>query len=265
MDHPFRTTAVGGFNREDVLNYLEELTSDHKYQLDDMRAKYDDLLAKNRQAEQDLDRVCSTLRNLQGVVSQREELYEQAQADNEHFQHEIQALKDSLDNAVQEKDDLLKRIEVLETEASLNATTKSIISKTPHSSLGQEMPRAEMPQAPVQQMPVQPVAQPMAQPAAQQPVASVSSFQSLRPAPMTKPDFLASSQMRLAEQMQMETTQWINDVGAMFRDLRSNIQASTQSAVSQLEQSKMLLDELNSMLDAKESEISKVTGGFIQE
>ena len=42
MDHPFRSAAFGGFNRQDVLNYLEHAAKEEKKKLDELRKQLDE-------------------------------------------------------------------------------------------------------------------------------------------------------------------------------------------------------------------------------
>jgi chromosome segregation ATPase len=54
--HKFRTT-IGGFNRRDVLNYIESMSIAHRKQLDELQAKLD-------QTEHDRDELADTLSGL---------------------------------------------------------------------------------------------------------------------------------------------------------------------------------------------------------
>jgi chromosome segregation ATPase len=55
--HKFRTT-IGGFNRRDVLNYIESMSVTHRKQVDELQAQLD-------QAERDRNELADTLAGLQ--------------------------------------------------------------------------------------------------------------------------------------------------------------------------------------------------------
>ena len=59
MDHPFRSAAVGGFNRQDVLDYLEKTAAENAQ-------KQQELEKQLEQQKQELEQ----LRRRSGVISQ---------------------------------------------------------------------------------------------------------------------------------------------------------------------------------------------------
>ncbi len=56
MDHPFRNAAVGGFNRQDVLDYLEKTAAENAQ--------------KQQELEKQLEQQTQELEQLRGRVSE---------------------------------------------------------------------------------------------------------------------------------------------------------------------------------------------------
>lgn len=54
MDHPFRTAAVGGFNRQDVLTYLENVTREAAERQQELQQQLDQIVEEKSQREQEL-------------------------------------------------------------------------------------------------------------------------------------------------------------------------------------------------------------------
>ncbi len=54
MDHPFRTAAVGGFNRQDVLTYLETVTREAAERQQKLQQQLDQAAEEKNQREQEL-------------------------------------------------------------------------------------------------------------------------------------------------------------------------------------------------------------------
>lgn len=54
MDHPFRTAAVGGFNRQDVLTYLETVTREAAERHQELQKQLDQAAEEKSQREQEL-------------------------------------------------------------------------------------------------------------------------------------------------------------------------------------------------------------------
>ena len=75
MDHPFRTAAVGGFNRQDVLNYLETVTREAAEQQAKLQQQLDEASETVRQQNADLTGLReSSARQEQELTQLREQL-----------------------------------------------------------------------------------------------------------------------------------------------------------------------------------------------
>ena len=134
MDHPFRTAAVGGFNRQDVLTYLETVSREAEEkqaqleaELEEARKTAEDqgaeLEALRSQAEQHehevnalrelidrQDRELTELRDSQETSSGAAETYK---AENERLKEEVAALRPS----AEAYDSIKERTAGLELEA----------------------------------------------------------------------------------------------------------------------------------------------------
>ena len=69
MEHPFRTAAIGGFNRQDVLDFLEEqakqaarLHQEMQGQLEESQRQAERLRQERDEMERQLERQSSTWR-----------------------------------------------------------------------------------------------------------------------------------------------------------------------------------------------------------
>ena len=83
MDHPFRSAALGGFNRQDVLDYLEKTSAENAQRQQELQQNLEtaeeerrQLAAKTAEQEEQL----SILHRERDSLSQQ---LEQAQADTE--------------------------------------------------------------------------------------------------------------------------------------------------------------------------------------
>ena len=79
MDHQFRNAALGGFNKQDVLDYLELLVRDHNAQLQSMQEQLDQSQEQCLQMEQQ--------------ISQHAGQTAQLQQENEQLAQEVAQLK----------------------------------------------------------------------------------------------------------------------------------------------------------------------------
>lgn len=114
MDHQFRNAAFGGFNKQDVLDYLELTSREHREQLQQLQAELDqtqqrcsDLL---RQQDQHDAQVKTMQRDAEGRQQQTDKVQtqlEQTQAQLTQAQQEQEALRGQL----AEKDALIRQLQ----------------------------------------------------------------------------------------------------------------------------------------------------------
>ena len=57
MDHPFRSAALGGFNRQDVMNYLEEQAKQAAQEQEQLHSRIDQAGARAQALEQKLEQL----------------------------------------------------------------------------------------------------------------------------------------------------------------------------------------------------------------
>lgn len=117
MDHPFRSAAVGGFNRQDVLDYLEKTA------------------AENAQKQQELEKQLEQLRRRSGELEEREAIFSR---ERESMSRELEQTKgvlqdirqrektqsEELTQLRQERDRLRARVAALEPDAAAYAAVK---------------------------------------------------------------------------------------------------------------------------------------------
>lgn len=78
MDHPFRSATFGGFNRQDVLAYLESTSKTTAEQQAALQAQLEEQQSQNEKVMQELEvlreQAAQLSRDLQSVTAQRDEL-----------------------------------------------------------------------------------------------------------------------------------------------------------------------------------------------
>ena len=135
MDHPFRSAALGGFNRQDVLDYLEKMSAENAQRQQELQQNLEaaeeerrQLAAKTAEQEEQLsilhrerDSLSQQLEQAQQALAASQEQAQQALAasqDREEAQErELAALR-------QERDSLKDRVAALEPEAAAYEAVK---------------------------------------------------------------------------------------------------------------------------------------------
>lgn len=120
MDHPFRTAAFGGFNRQDVLTYLEEHAAQSVRQCQELEKQLDEQRQKTENASRQADALGSKIEQMktecQQLQQERDALMRQLEQANaglsaaqEEKKRDEQALKQVQDerNALREQLDAL--------------------------------------------------------------------------------------------------------------------------------------------------------------
>lgn len=124
MDHPFRNAAVGGFNRQDVLDYLEKTAAEN--------------IQKQQELEKQLEQQTQELEQLRrrvGELEEREAIFnrerenlarelEQTKTVLQDSQEREKAQAEELDQVRQERDRLRSRVATLEPDAAAYAAVK---------------------------------------------------------------------------------------------------------------------------------------------
>lgn len=124
MDHPFRSAALGGFNRQDVLDYLEKMSSENTQRQQELQQKLASAeeergLFATRTREQE-EQMAILQRDRDSLNQQLEEVRKElaaSQAGQEDLKRELAELR-------QERDGLKARVEALEPEAAAYEAVK---------------------------------------------------------------------------------------------------------------------------------------------
>ena len=109
MDHPFRSAAFGGFNRQDVLDYLEKTAAENA-------RKQQELQRRLEEAEEDR-------RKLASQESDQEERVTILNRDRESLSQQLEQVKAVLE-ASRERDSLRRRVAELEPGAAAYTAVK---------------------------------------------------------------------------------------------------------------------------------------------
>ena len=124
MDHPFRSAALGGFNRQDVLDYLEKMSAENSQRQQELQHKLEALEEERQKLSakmEEQERLVASLRRERESLNQELDQVKQAltvSLDREETQRgELIALR-------QERDELIAKVEVLEPDAAAYAAVK---------------------------------------------------------------------------------------------------------------------------------------------
>ena len=124
MDHPFRSAALGGFNRQDVLDYLEKMSAENAQRQQELQQKLETAEDAQRQLSAQTAQQEEQLAILRRDRDQLKEQLEQVQQALASSQAQEEAQESALTALRQERDELKARVEVLEPEAAAYETIK---------------------------------------------------------------------------------------------------------------------------------------------
>lgn len=113
MDNQFRSAAFGGFNRQDVMDYLERTVKEHNQTLDGLNTQLNE-------ARSEADQLRTQLAAAQEEARQAKQELEQVNADR----HSAQEQSDLLVQTQEELDRLRGRVNQLEPDAQAYAAIK---------------------------------------------------------------------------------------------------------------------------------------------
>ena len=118
MDHPFRSAAFGGFNRQDVLDYLEKTSAETGLRQRELQEKLEaaqeecrQLTARTTEQEEQLAILRRDRDNLNQQLEQVQGALEESQGQGEAQEEELAALR-------RERDEWKAKAEALEPDAS---------------------------------------------------------------------------------------------------------------------------------------------------
>ena len=118
MDHPFRSAAFGGFNPQDVLDYLEKTSAENGLRQRELQEKLEaaqeecrQLTARTTEQEEQLAILRRDRDNLNQQLEQVQGALEESQGQGEAQEEELAALR-------RERDEWKAKAEALEPDAS---------------------------------------------------------------------------------------------------------------------------------------------------
>ena len=124
MDHPFRSAALGGFNRQDVLDYLEKTSAENAQRQQELQQKLEAaeeergrLAARTGEQEEQMAILQRELAGLQQQLEQVKQALAAGQDREEAQERELAGLR-------RERDALKARVEALEPEAAAYEAVK---------------------------------------------------------------------------------------------------------------------------------------------
>jgi predicted nucleic acid-binding Zn-ribbon protein len=142
MDHPFRRAIFGGFNRQDVLNYLEYMSKENEKKVQELQQQLAQLQGEAAQHQarfqseeeqqqaqltQQSQQLDQQRQRLDGLTQERDSLnrqLEQANLDLSACQSLCVEQSDQLEQAQKELTALRRRVAALEPDASAYAAVK---------------------------------------------------------------------------------------------------------------------------------------------
>lgn len=113
MDNQFRSAAFGGFNRQDVMDYLERSAKEHAQQIEELRARLE-------QAQQEMEQMRSQLTQAQEQVQQARIELERSQSEQQSAQEQSGLLAQTQEEVAR----LRGQIARLEPDAAAYAAIK---------------------------------------------------------------------------------------------------------------------------------------------
>ena len=124
MDHPFRSAALGGFNRHDVLDYLEKTSAENAQRQQELQQKLEAaeeergrLAARTGEQEEQMAILQRERDSLQQQLEQVKQALAAGQDREEAQERELAGLR-------RERDALKARVEALEPEAAAYEAVK---------------------------------------------------------------------------------------------------------------------------------------------
>ena len=124
MDHPFRSAAVGGFNRQDVLDYLEKTAAENAQKQQELEKQ----LEQQKQELEQLRRRSGELEEREAIFSRERESMsrelEQTKGVLQDIRQREKAQSEELTQLRQERDRLRARVAALEPDAAAYAAVK---------------------------------------------------------------------------------------------------------------------------------------------
>lgn len=117
MDHPFRTAAVGGFNRQDVLTYLETITREAAEKQARLEAQLEEACKDNEQRAGELDRLRERAEQLEQETADLREQVESRDKELARMEEQQRAAAEEAERIQAENASLREQVESLRPSA----------------------------------------------------------------------------------------------------------------------------------------------------
>ena len=134
MSVNFRTRMFGGFDREDVVAYIEKVTKENQTQVDRLTQDNDRLQQENEQLRHEADVLRTQLGGMEDSAREKEELSQQAQRlaqENRDLQDALHDLQERCDQLQVQADEYAKiRDHIAEIEISAHRRTEEFRAQT---------------------------------------------------------------------------------------------------------------------------------------
>ena len=124
MDHPFRSAVVGGFNRQDVLNFLEEQARQASQSQQKLQGELDALRQERGDLSGQLDQVRQELEVSGQEAAELKDRLERSGRELADSQKRSETLARELEEARKERDALRREVEALRPDAQAYAELK---------------------------------------------------------------------------------------------------------------------------------------------
>jgi chromosome segregation ATPase len=124
MDHQFRNAALGGFNKQDVLDYLELVSKEHEQQLQALQEQLQQAKDQCGQLSAEAAQHDTQLEQLRQTNQQLLQKSAQFQEELRGCQDEKRQLQDQLDQARAEQKALQAQVDKLTPDAEAYAAVK---------------------------------------------------------------------------------------------------------------------------------------------
>lgn len=124
MDHPFRGAMFGGFNRQDVLNYLESTAQQAAKELEEQRDRAEGLELEVTDLRREQESAQAELKHLRQEAAQYKQEQEKAQNELEVLRRDNERKQKELQQATVELEQLRAKVALLAPDAEAYATVK---------------------------------------------------------------------------------------------------------------------------------------------
>lgn len=124
MDHQFRNAALGGFNKQDVLDYLEQVSKENSQQQQTLRQQLDEAQERCTQLSAQADQLTAQIQRLEGENQRLEQENGQMLAQLEQAKTQSNSLCAQLSQAQSDQSALQTQVDKLRPDAEAYAAVK---------------------------------------------------------------------------------------------------------------------------------------------